>query len=705
MGRTIRNLSWKTGNGPGAVVVDWLLILAGLALPVWVSRAFQTRWVVVWALLLVLYFLWYRRLFHVILWSTSTYRLLERGHWASVPIQTAEKSENLPVLHVLIAARSASGCITAVLRAAAAQDYPQDRYHVWAITEHGEREAVERERAQLINMVRDASAADELEPEALALLWRCVAGRCECPGSWVESLSRGQLRGLLAHPTSAELLVEDLFTHLDRALEAGAEWRESVAKLVAGTADLELIEREASAIRRLLGRTSSDFVRLLGNDTLDTESLRAQLVPRRCRKPAISRLAERIRRHWADPAAPLPVVDPTVLRRFLTERFLSTQECVKATIRLLDNRNLHHLDPINRAFKPGALNIAYREIQRRGLLSSPEKTFFIIIDADSLLPRQALSTIVKEIGRGNQSRSILQMVSIPTANFFCAHWLSNFIAFADAVGAVGKWARSTRRQLRPDLHAGSGVIIPATLIAYIEATEGTPWDESTITEDARLIIGQFGAMNLGSNKTCLVPVYLLEAVPDRAHFGPTYKSFWQQRQRWTKGGIDELGYMLGRSRAFSYSRFDPASRRWQSFAPSQRERLSSAVQRVRRVSHWIGDHLMWGVGGIVFLSHWWIFALLLGEPPVELRLLSLALLLATPQVFLLGPGRAVSYFVPGGIGRKRKMLLYLQSFTLIWIYCLPVAATQLACALGFGARLMDWKTTGKPGGRLLFSSS
>jgi cellulose synthase/poly-beta-1,6-N-acetylglucosamine synthase-like glycosyltransferase len=288
------------------------------------------------------------------------------------------------------------------------------------------------------------------------------------------------------------------------------------------------------------------------------------------------------------------------------------------------------------------------------------------------------------------------MASIPTANFFVESWFSKFISFADAIGAVGKWARSTRRQLKPDLHAGSGVVVPATLTAFLERLTGAPWDEATLTEDARLIIGQFGLMNAARHRTGMVPIYLLEAVPAQSKFHDTYRSFWNQRRRWATGGYDEFHNLMAAPRTVLFTRFDSRNGHWESYEPGGYEWLSARFRQLWRLVSWTLDHFWWGIGGFIILTHWWILSSTLAAPGRLMAGAGLCALLLTPLLYLVITASQLAWFIPGGVSPRRVFLLYVQSFLAIWFYCLPVVVTQLACALGFRQRYTDWKSTQKP---------
>jgi cellulose synthase/poly-beta-1,6-N-acetylglucosamine synthase-like glycosyltransferase len=450
-------------------------------------------------------------------------------------------------------------------------------------------------------------------------------------------------------------------------------------------------------IEENVSRIIRDFTRLLGSEEIyERGDLEAHLIIKAIRRKELRRIGERICRTFYDPKVERIIPERSLIERAARQVNSSTQEVIGRLIEDLAPCNIRHLDPHNRGYKPGALNAAYRRMKEERLLDQPENVFFVIIDSDSLLPGHALSTIAREVNRKGQRHMLMQMASLPTANFFSGDWYSKFICFADAIGAVGKWARSTRRQLKPDLQAGSGVVVPATLSAFIERQTGHPWDESTLTEDARLIIGQFGMMNDVRNKSKMVPVGLLEAVPEDKSFLRTYKSFWNQRRRWSAGGYDETFYMLSCPAWLRHSRFNPSSRRWEVYLPGMMDRIQSRIRQAHRLWLWLWDHFIWGIGGFIVLTHWWLISVVIGSPGTLISLIGFATLLLLPLVFLVTSGRQLSWFIPGGLSKSRMCLLYFQTFYAIWLFSIPVVVIQIACMLGFRGRIVDWKPTQKP---------
>lgn len=686
---------WRKSDRVADRLVDWLVITFGITL------AFGICWMTVenpylsllWSLVLCFYFFFYRRMAQAIYWSANTFHLLRRHEAKATPKAGSRK---LPHFHLLIAAYDAGVSIGPVIKAAANQDYPREQFSIWIITEHSEQ--LKRDN-QVKELIRTASTGDT-DPTRISSLipfwWRCISQELSTLDEWIEDVTAGRLKSYLRYPNVGTVLLQDLLYRL--LFQDGQTIRD------AGTLEaLRLSKRESQVIQRELERIEArvtviagDFARLLGSSSICLPAdLAGQLISQAVHSTSLNRIGKRLCLRWADPKAQVEFPNSETIKRTARLVNASTQETIRQTVDKLHLSNVRHLDPSNRGFKPGALNAAYRQIRAEGLLERPENDYFIIIDADSLLPAHALKAVSREL-REEDVPAIMQMTSIPTANFFNGGWYSKFISFADAIGAVGKWARSTRRQLKPDLQAGSGVVVPATLSQYIETQTGFAWDEGTLTEDARLIIGQFGMMNGVRNKTRMAPVFLLEAVPAAEGFFQTYRSFWNQRRRWSAGGFDEFFYLLSAPSWLLHTQFNSSTKRWEQYSPKLADRIKIRLRQLHRSGLWLWDHFIWGIGGFIVLTHWWLISITIGAPSGWIRGAGFLALLLTPLLFIAISGRQLSWFVPGGLSLRRKCLLYLQSYVAIWLYCLPAVATQLICLLGFRSKIVEWKPTQKP---------
>jgi len=608
-----------------------------------------------------------------------------------------ESQEN-PIFHVLIASHKAGESIRLVINAIANQDYPMDRYHAWIITERSEQLTKNEQVKMLVQRASDFNGDHIKDGSLLPFFWRCISQKPTSLETWIKQVTSGNLQRYLNYPESWSLVLEDIFALLLCVQDRKVIYSEGkLDSLRLEKKEITLIECELQRIETRVKQISNDFARLLGSEKIfKRRDLEFQLISKAIRKSALKKIGKRLCQRFSISKTGINIPDRDVIERTARRMIPSTQEVVRQTIADLPHTNIHHLDPLKRGYKPGALNVVYHKIKEEGLIDNPENIYFIIIDSDSLLPSHALKTIAQEVNQKDQSQAILQMASIPTANFFSEGWYSKFVSFADGIGALGKWARSTRRQLKPDLHAGSGVVVPATLVRFIEEKTGGPWDESTLTEDARLIIGQFGMMNGVSNKTKMAPVFLIEAVPGEESFWSTYKAFWNQRRRWTTGGYDEFFYMLSSPHWLRHTRFNSFSARWEVYRPDTWSRLEFRFRQFHRLYLWVWDHFIWGIGGFIALTHWLFISMVIAAPSATIRWIGLTALLLIPLVFLFTSARQLSWFIPGGLSIRRMCLLYFQSFVAIWIYCLPVVVTQFICIFGLRSKFIEWKPTKKP---------
>ncbi len=692
--------SWMAFDGPGFRLLDMVVIAGGLAAVTTVCIAtiespFSRA---VWILLSSFYFLFYRRLASVIYWSWSTIRLVRKntiGGPSQSDVDVADA--DLPVFHILIAAYGAGASIGPVMAAIDQLDYPKSRYTAWIITEQSEVKRRDQIVATAQRKILGLLSPAEIPAEIFPTVWKCVAPAGTSTGNWIKQVAGGNLAALLSHPSAPTLLMQDLLERLF-VLESGelVAGFEQLAPLRLSRRDKERLMAEVSRLRDTHQRVVRDFARLLGSgNVFQSNELREQLIAKATRARWARRLGRLLCSRLASTTPAMPVLDATALACALHGGFPTTQEEVARSIEAAPVTSFRHLDPTDRGFKPGALNIAWCTLKNEGLLDLPSDVFFLVIDADSLLPRHALRAAAKEIIAGPK-HVLRQICSVPTANFPVCGAYSQFVAFADAVGAIGKWARSTRRQLKPDLHAGSGVIIPATLAGWIANHAGSPWDASSLTEDARMIVGQFGMMNAVRSRTGFVPAYLLEAVPAEDTFMETYRAYWKQRRRWTTGGFDESFYMALSPGWVTASWYDGEIGSWTLRTANRSEHLLMSLRRLNRLGLWLWDHFLWGLGGFFVLTHWWIVSSSIATPSAALTIAGLVLLAVSPLLVLAISVRELVWFVPGGISRRKKILLYGLSFVAIWAYVLPVVFTQVACCLGLRSKILEWNPTRKP---------
>jgi cellulose synthase/poly-beta-1,6-N-acetylglucosamine synthase-like glycosyltransferase len=697
------SLEWRYFDRLRHRVFDWIVIFLGAVGSFAICRLslHNRSSALAWSLVLYFYFFFYRRMAQVIFWSWHTFRLLRRrSEQQALTAQEprTEQSDWLPTFHILIASYKAGQSIGPVIKAVANQDYPKDRFCAWVITERSEIIKAREQADKLSRIALDENADGEQREKLATFYWHCISQRSLTLSDWVQQTVSGDLRGWLNHPDVEPLVLKDLLSWLLRIESRQAVYETSALALLELQPDeIVVIEQEVKRIEENVSRIIADFSRLLGSDEIyERSDLETHFIAEAIKKEKLKRIGSRIRRRFYDASIAGKIPERLEIERSARQVNSSTQDAIITVMESLAASNVRHLDPHNRGFKPGALNAAYRQMKEEGLLERPENVYFIIIDSDSLLPRHALSAIAEETARADQRHMLMQMASLPTANFFSGDWYSKFVCFGDAIGAVGKWARSTRRQLKPDLQAGSGVVVPATLSEFIERQTGSAWDESTLTEDARLIIGQFGMMNDARNKTKMAPVGLLEAVPEDKTFRGTYRSFWNQRRRWSAGGYDETFYMLSSPGWLRHSRFNAAESRWETYLPDRKARIWSRIRQAHRLWLWLWDHFIWGIGGFIVLTHWWLISTVIGSPGALLSNVGFATMFLLPLLFLLTSARQLSWFIPGGLSKSRMVALYFQTFFAIWLYAIPVVVIQTACILGFRSRIVEWKPTQKP---------
>jgi cellulose synthase/poly-beta-1,6-N-acetylglucosamine synthase-like glycosyltransferase len=608
--------------------------------------------------------------------------------------QNSDTGKHKIRFHILIAAYNASDSIVPVLNSIGEQDYPSELVNAWVITEKTEQEVKNNQLNEMVNKISNCNT--DFDENMISLLWKCSSSDCKYLNEWIEEIRGGGLRGFLKYQKAHTVFLEELLSYLCDVEYVNSINENNNLSLILTNDEIIHIERIVGKINKQSITVRDDFTRILGTHKIyGINDIKRQLIKKVINDRSLHKIANSVFKRLHDESILINNPDSNSINLVAKSHLFSTQEVVKKTIVENGYKNITNLDPHNRGFKPGALNIAYEYINDKGYFKNTVNTYFLIIDSDSLLPTNALKVIAEEIESGN-GRDILQLVSTPTANYFCSGWFSRFVAVADALGAVGKWARSTRRQLKPDLHAGSGVVIPSALAKYISYHEGKPWSEATLTEDARLIVGQFGMMHGASNMTKLAPVVLLEAVPSEINFQATYKSFWNQRRRWTLGGYDEFFYILASHGWLLNSFYNQENNQWEKYIPGAWEKLRIRVKQYTRLSLWLWDHFIWGIGGFIALTHWWLISLFIIEPGKVISLLGLVLVLLTPLLILYTSTKKVLPYVPGGVSVRDKIILYFISFFVIWLYCLPVVATQVACLFGFRPVFVDWKPTKKP---------
>jgi cellulose synthase/poly-beta-1,6-N-acetylglucosamine synthase-like glycosyltransferase len=345
--------------------------------------------------------------------------------------------------------------------------------------------------------------------------------------------------------------------------------------------------------------------------------------------------------------------------------------------------------------KPESLNTAYDHILRSEPTLIGGDTSFLVIDADSLLHSSALRTIAAEICADEDRCAIRQIAPLSTSNYRGRSVFVKLICCLDTIGSMGKWAHSTRTADRPDLPAGSGLVIPANLLEFLRKEKGTPWDGRTITEDARLVISDYGLLDGATRKTKFVPVHLLEAVPEGPGFFAILRQYWAQRTRWASGGPEEALALLKAFRSESLYVQTRAVGGYARLSPGLAGRLMARVRHLRLLFVWVHDHLWWGPGYALAPLLWFTFAFFFITPPV-LGFIGLALLLSLPAWTIFGAFRRFAAFVPGGLNWQDLVILYCGAMLFAWCHTWPVVYTHLLYSAGKRHRFKVWTATAKP---------
>ena len=291
---------------------------------------------------------------------------------------------------------------------------------------------------------------------------------------------------------------------------------------------------------------------------------------------------------------------------------------------------------------------------------------------------------------------VRQIAPISTSNYAGNNAFVKLVGCLDTLGSMGKWARSTRTLERPDLPAGSGLVIPAPLLEHLRRTRGSPWDGTTITEDARLVISDYGLLDGATQRTKFVPVHLLEAVPE----GPTvlgvFKQYWAQRMRWASGGPDEIRQLL---RAFRTDHLYVNTRspdgRFQLRRRGRWERMLARSRHLWMLLRWTGDHFWWGPGYGLAPLVWLTFDFFYPTPRL-FRIIGCSMLFGLPAWTLFGVFRRFAPFVPGGLQWQDLIRLYLTALLLALFLPWPVMHTHILYLLGRTSRFKGWAATPKP---------
>ncbi len=378
-------------------------------------------------------------------------------------------------------------------------------------------------------------------------------------------------------------------------------------------------------------------------------------------------------------------------------RHPATQTVLDEVLPRIARSNIAHVTrpAADRRNKALALNYGFEEASAYGWVQ--QDTQVMVIDCDSLVHASALALTSREMLQHPEPNAIWQLLPITTNNYAGRNWLVRSIIVSDSIAGPGRWARSVRTRRRPDLTAGSGMVMSAAFLSYLRRRYGEPWDTSIICEDARIVLSQYGLLDGASKLTRLVPAYVLEAAPEQAGVWATYRAFWSQRVRWGTGGMDEVA---GLARARTADML-VSSINFEQLPRSARLVIRANLRRLRLLVLWTSDHIWWsgialapvlwvGIARLVDVGSLWIlvvgWSLLIGFPALTLALVW------KPHIVPL---------VPGGIGNpawaiaRTVPVLVVLAIPYVW----PVIAAQAMFVLGFRRRLkrLNWNpATPKP---------
>lgn len=685
---------WQVRTTVVGSVASFLLHVSVVALLFLLT--FPGRRPYLWCMAVAYYWFLYFRMARFAMWTHSTLTIIAKTA-TTRPMEQIEKfmpRAFWPNFVIFVPAWGAGQCIARTAAILDHSSYPREFWRVIFVTDEPEREAANFQSQNVVEDICNAIATGTLLKRvsiehAALILYLADGGR-----------SRSIDYVLLLCTNAAEVLPKWAALLVAMA-ERGIDPDESVASRAR-----QILSEMASDARRIALRIANDIVTMTGISgglpSLPIEPLASTK----------SQATRRVRRELRLSSQEAAVSDPDLLKRLRqvdlrklvsdTHRQLSpsTAEALDSCLTTLHASNVHHfVRPRGIRNKASALNFAFSEADRRGWLQ--DDTQVMVLDSDSYVHSDVLAIAAIEILRDPEPNAIRQLLPITTTNFAGRNWLVRTIIAADSIAAPGRWASNVRASRRADLTAGSGVIIPVSLLRHLLRTYGEVWDSKIICEDARMILSQYAVLDGVTKKTKFVPGYVLEGAPEQSGIWKTYTAFWRQRLRWAIGGMDEvsallrapIGQMLVRSRDF------------QPMMTTRRQAVLAMLRRLLLTGAWLKEHLWWS--GIAMAPVLWLSAEIgCGKPAWWVRCTGLLLLLGTPLLFLYYVfARRVVPLVPGGVSRRQYVFLFFSLIVTSVLYVLPVIVAQLLCICGVRRRLMrqHWNpATPKPGSQADF---
>jgi cellulose synthase/poly-beta-1,6-N-acetylglucosamine synthase-like glycosyltransferase len=680
------DLDWQVGRSRVRRAAMAPLHLAGIGLLYFWSFPGRHWWV--WLAMVAYYWFFYHRLLRFAVWTADTLGLIARAA-ASHPLERLRAVAPVaewPRFVLFVPAYRSPRCIGTVVRILQYLQYPRNLWRVVIVTDQAEIEAQAARNHAIAEDVREAvrlaRAPSRVSPAQAALILH-AADRGGLP-----SLDYVSAFGMSPRATT-DAWAEFLLELQDRGYSPDdgvpAEARKWLAEAASET---------AHAAARAAGDLA-EAVNLPAGCVVSPDPCGGMRRPSRAVHRALHRAcAARSRSEESRLSAPGKL---NSLEQVCSQLNPSTTEAVESCLAGAEGRFSHFVRPPGPRNKAAALNYAFCACQSRGWLDGG--THVMVLDSDSHLHTGSLALTALEILQDPEPNVIRQLLPVTTTNFNGRNWLVRTIIAADSMAAPGRWASNVRVQARADLTAGSGVVIPASLLRYLASEYGEPWDTAIICEDARMILSQYALLDGVCKKTRFVPSYVLEGAPEQDGVWQTYRAFWSQRVRWAIGGMDEVAALWRAPLRTCLT----DSRDFRPMAAPRRARGVARARRFLLMAVWLKEHLWWS--GIILAPVLWLAAeAACGAPGLAVRCLGLAVLAGVPAALLRAIfTRHVARLIPGGVSSWQVAGLFFSLLLTALFFVLPVAWAQLLCLTGVRRRLAatGWNPgTPKPGSRL-----
>ena len=691
------------------------------------------------ALPYIIFILYYTRLYWrlitVPMWAEDTLKILKKyvSPYSKKNQLNIFEDKELPDIIVLIAAYKAEGSISSVLKALQLQNYPENKYKVIVITQQAENDEkwkrYDSVKENILKLLKSREIDQSHSILDIELLKELIHSNLK--GTDSEDEIKTELSSLIAayllFGKSYRFIVEQAACSLIDNFFYQYQLHGFISSLsLFHSVGISINSNEEKFIKYVVktcfkksDRITRDFSKILGlinNQTIFIDPLKTSKLAISLKNENIfvnlaslylrKKIRRQLKNYISTVEKQLDEIQSNLLDLpYLSDRMKAiynriNRTCPEVVDESLLSTNHSQFCHICRkkigGGKPVSLNTGYFHILENGSCQISDSTHFLVIDADSLLHSSTLRTIANEISKDTDKNIIRQIAPLSTSNFFGNDSYGKLISCLDTIGSMGKWARNIRTQKRPDLPAGSGVAIPATFIKYLEELKEVPWETNTITEDARMIITDYGLIDGANSKTKFVPIYLLEAVPEGRNIIQTYKNYFAQRMRWASGGPTEIIELL---KAFHnkkpFTSSNDGNGNFISYIPNFITKMKVRYRHIRLLMYWISDHFWWGFGFGLAPIVWLLFSYYFITPPF-LKLFGLMLLLGTPTMVIFNVFKKFSCFVPGGLDYLTLLKLYVATIFMAWFQTLPIMYTQLLFLFRKKNKFHEWTATAKP---------